>query len=965
MELNLNSLTVDSNGRVSFSGLSSGIDFRGVVESTRVADNQDKITALEDLRANLEGLKQSLSKLRGAVSFGSVEDIFASKQAFATTSRLDGTVASAAGNLIGVTVTNAAAAGTHTIEVLQTAAAHKVSGDKVTSLTAALASVSAGDAFIVNGGKTYQSAQQASGTTQIGSSGTLNFTRISDSGALGSIVYNATDTLQDLATNITNNITGATATVVTSGAGVRLEITATDAMNIAETGAGTAITDLQIADKNRIALTGGESLIDLRDRINTANTGVTASIASVSSTEHYLLLTKDVTGEAMVLTDDAGNALESLGVLTGGAIKNELQAAQTARFYVDGLLDQTNTIYESSFQTSATVQAGSAGTIQFTRDSDSFNLGSIAYGATDTLQDIATNITTNITDVTATVVADGGGFRLEISGTNGFSMAETGAGSALTDLGIDNKRLALIRDTNTVDDVFDGVTLSLFQAEQGTTIKVEIERDLSTVKTEIFNFVDAYNTLKTFVNEHRQFDSTTGQESDESGSLFSSNALREVDSALALIVGNGVGGVDLNYSVLAQIGIDFVDNNNLNNPLLKNTLEVDETQLDAALLNNANDVERLFAFDFTPSDSRFTLLGYNRNTTYSNTGYTLNLHNPVAGSNLVQYSEQADNPYWIALRSSINADSGTVAAPDGSFTADALVADATLNSHGQVGVVSVTAGETYVYSTYAKKGAVDAMRLNLAGANFDVDTYADFDLNSGTVLFTGGNAEAANIEDVGNGWYRISVQGTAIGTGSGSFERHTVDPNHPNYVATRAISFSGDGTSEYTYLWGAQVETVTATAPPSPYVATTTTADPTSANIDGNSDGSDDGSATVASQIVTVNTGGAQGLRMLYSGITLDTTVQIDFTLGVGAQMFNKIEALLDSTTGVVETEIDNLTDSNELAQSRIDEMLVRLEIQERDLLDRFLRMETALATANRILESIRQTTEAMFGNGN
>ena len=68
MELNFNSLTVDANGRVSFSGLSSGIDFRSVVDSimaarripvdtleTRVADNQDQITALEDLRAGTGG----------------------------------------------------------------------------------------------------------------------------------------------------------------------------------------------------------------------------------------------------------------------------------------------------------------------------------------------------------------------------------------------------------------------------------------------------------------------------------------------------------------------------------------------------------------------------------------------------------------------------------------------------------------------------------------------------------------------------------------------------------------------------------------------------------------------------------------------------------------------------------------------------------------------------------------------
>ncbi len=1134
MELNFNSLTVDANGRVSFSGLSSGIDFRAVVESiiaarripidsleTRVVENQDQITALEDLRTNLDGLKQALSKLRGAVSFGNVNDIFEAKQAFASTSRLDGTVASAAGNLIGVTVTNAAAAGTHTIEVLQSASAHKVSSDKTTSLSTTLAALTAGDTFTINGGKSFQSAQQVGASTQIGSSGTLDFTRISDSTSLGSVTYTSTDTLQDLATNITNNVSGATATVVSSGTGVRLEITATDAMTIAETGAGTALTDLQITDKNQITVTGTETLADFRDRINNAETGVTASIASVSGTEHYRLLTKDVTGEAMVITDDTGDALESLGILTAaGAFNNELKTAQSSRFYIDGLLDQTNKIYESSFQTAATVQAGSAGTIQFTRDSDSFNLGSITYGATDTLTAIAANITANITDVTATVVTDGAGSRLEITGTNGFSMAETGAGTALTDLGIDNKRLALVRNTNTVDDVFSGITLSLFQAEKGTTIKVEIERDLSSVKTEIANFVDAYNTLKIFVNEQRRFDKSDGDESDDSGALFNSRALIDVDSALSLIVSNGVPGVDINYSVLAQIGIDFVDNNALSDPLLNNTIEIDETRLDAVLLNNSDDVKRLFGFDFTPSDSRITLLAYGNNTSYNAAGYTLNLQPTVGGSNLLQYSEQADNAYWTKIRATVSAN-GAVG-PDGATTADGLIADATNNTHLLLNATpeTVTAGTTYTYSTYVKAGNQPQARISLAGS-FATSANADFDLTTGTVVTTGIGADSAAIENVGNGWYRVSVTATATATGNGFAERYS--------KSASSTVFTGDGTTVNTWFWGAQMEaettattnvnetgltavrttiganltiapdgTLTAdqissdavndthsvttttavavtsgqsytystyakagneqnamitlagasfasltraefdldggtvvntgsgatsasidddgggwyrisvvgtatstgtatfdlnvvdsvsgttftgagaptvdmhftdlkvqpTRSPGGYVPTTGAAvanSSASANIDGATEGANDGSATVANNIITVNTGGARGLRLLYGAINLSSAIQLDFTLGVGAQMFNKIEALLDTTTGVVETEIDTLTDTNELSESRIEEMLVRLDIQRRDLLERFIRMETSLATAQRILDSIRQTTEALF----
>ena len=148
--VNLNNLTVDDSGRVIFSGVSSGIDVQGIVGDiiaakripidtieTRIDANAEQITALGDLRALLTSLRQSLSTLRGAITLGGAGDVFSAKQVFATTSRTDGTAPSAAGNLVGVSTTNAAAAGSHTIEVLRTAAAHKVASSTFSSETEA------------------------------------------------------------------------------------------------------------------------------------------------------------------------------------------------------------------------------------------------------------------------------------------------------------------------------------------------------------------------------------------------------------------------------------------------------------------------------------------------------------------------------------------------------------------------------------------------------------------------------------------------------------------------------------------------------------------------------------------------------------------------------------------------------------------------------------------------------------
>ena len=143
-DLNLNSLTVDQSGRPSFSGLGTGIDFQGTIEKIieakrlpidrieqRITDNQAKVAALEDLRTFALGVKTAVEKLRGKVSFDRSGDIFEAKQAFATTSRADSQAPSAAENLAAITVTNAAQATSHSVEVQQIATAHKLASNSI------------------------------------------------------------------------------------------------------------------------------------------------------------------------------------------------------------------------------------------------------------------------------------------------------------------------------------------------------------------------------------------------------------------------------------------------------------------------------------------------------------------------------------------------------------------------------------------------------------------------------------------------------------------------------------------------------------------------------------------------------------------------------------------------------------------------------------------------------------------
>lgn len=688
--LNLSNLSVDSSGRVSFSGLNSGIDFKAAIDSiiaakripadslqARIAANEDKIAAFKDFKNLLAGLKEKLADLRGAVAFGSAGNVFKAKQAFATATRTDGATPSAVANLVGVTVGNAATLGTHTIEVQRTATAHKV----------------------------------------------------------GSKSFTGTGTALGLAGSVTLGLEGGTTANVT--------------------------------------ISASDTLQDVRDRINNANTGaaktgISASIVTVGTTTNYLVLTADETGKPIEFSSETGSLLAGLGVsVDGGAtLSNELQAAQSAQFYADGLLDSSkwqSGVFASQTDPLGTIAGVGVGAHSFEiRDAGGALLQTVNYSDTDTLQTLAQTITAGGAGVSASVVQDGAEYRLSIVKDDGAEIGfAADSDNLLVGLGLAKQQLLIERDSNTVDDLFAGVTLSLYGAEPGTTVKLEIDRDLTQVKTAITGFVEAYNAVRQFVNEQSQVDEKTGQKSVDAGPLFGSSTLASISATLGRVVGTGAEGISGAFSVLAQAGISFVDNSSLDDPTLKDTLKIDNTKLDEVLLSNPDDIQRLFAFDFSSSDPRVTLLGFSGQTRYQSGGYTLN----------------------------------------------------------------------------------------------------------------------------------VTHDGSAL----------------------------------------------------------------TGADIDGIV-----GSATINGSTITVTDAtGAEGLILFYSGNVDLSGIELNVTVGAAQQMFAELENALDATDGSVQSEVNSLTDQNDFNQDRVDEMLARLDYQREQLTQRFVTLETSLATMQRILDGIKQQTDA------
>jgi hypothetical protein len=141
---------------------------------------------------------------------------------------------------------------------------------------------------------------------------------------------------------------------------------------------------------------------------------------------------------------------------------------------------------------------------------------------------------------------------------------------------------------------------------------------------------------------------------------------------------------------------------------------------------------------------------------------------------------------WSQTRVTVTQDSAT--APDGTVTANKLIATTDANTHFLQRVVSgITTGATHTVSVFTKAGEYGFVRVEMG--NNSAGAY--FNLTNGTVVSQSGSA-VGSIQPFEDGWYRCVVTVMSIAT---SFN-YVVAPS-PNGTS---INYTGDGT-------GAQLET--------------------------------------------------------------------------------------------------------------------------------------------------------------
>ena len=126
----------------------------------------------------------------------------------------------------------------------------------------------------------------------------------------------------------------------------------------------------------------------------------------------------------------------------------------------------------------------------------------------------------------------------------------------------------------------------------------------------------------------------------------------------------------------------------------------------------------------------------------------------MAEQNLAPRSQElSDTSVWSTQAITVTAN--TSVAPDGTTTADTITASATAATHflffGSYPTVAI--GIQLGCSVYAKAGTNNFFQLTVLN---QANTYANFDLSTGTIGTTGSNVSSVTMTSVGSGWYRCS-----------------------------------------------------------------------------------------------------------------------------------------------------------------------------------------------------------------
>jgi flagellar hook-associated protein 2 len=652
LALNASNFNVDGQGKVTFTGMASGINAQQAVDSimkarsvkvdslnARVDTNTSKVKALDEFKAKVKTLNTSVTNLYGKMTADSSFDAFARKTVTSSARRVgDGSVvASPASDLATISADNRAAVGTHTVEVLQTARGEKIRSAAVSDTTLALG---LSGSFVV--GAQTQLARYSTDALAGVSWGTDQISITIGSGA-------SAHTFSQSASNAAVLEAAFNQSAAASGSGFQLSLTPSGFVLVGPTGTseqvpvsvgvvgGAAFRPIETTPSDagvKVEVSASDSLQDIRNKINNVASAsqtpsVSASILAVRPGENYLVL----------------GANEAAGDLRFSEVSSSLRLASSLNLFA---LPSSRAIdvADPTQVTSLSVTIARPGVDQVVGANISVAGAADGYALASRLQSTLRAMDGGRRDIT--VAFDGASSKLTITDARGgavttlTSVPVASAGAAMASARLpeviqQGQRLKVNldgqlveRNTNSVSDLLTGVTLSCYKAEVGTEITIGVERDSAGVQAEIMGFLNSYNDIAEFIKKQTAYDPSTGVPSADAV-LARSSVVRSLNewfqSNLRVSAYGSSGGTVV--KTLGDMGITI--DQDPSSPT-KGEILVDQAKLTKVIQSDPNAVRQVFAMVPTTGSGRLSVVGFNKDTALGSGGNYRFAFTPAAGA---------------------------------------------------------------------------------------------------------------------------------------------------------------------------------------------------------------------------------------------------------------------------------------------------------------------------------------------
>lgn len=180
--------------------------------------------------------------------------------------------------------------------------------------------------------------------------------------------------------------------------------------------------------------------------------------------------------------------------------------------------------------------------------------------------------------------------------------------------------------------------------------------------------------------------------------------------------------------------------------------------------------------------------------------------------NLIANSEDL-SVSWLNAR--INISSNLTTAPNGTVTADKILATSSYGAHYvYVHQVPLTSGTVYTFSTYAKAAEHSSVSIWIPGNAFGAAVIHSWDLNNGNLLtstastYSVCNRLGYGSEYINNGWYRCWVTAqTATDVAASSSAPFVIALGSSiNDATTSYVEIWAGSSNAGIFVWGAQLE---------------------------------------------------------------------------------------------------------------------------------------------------------------